>query len=491
MKETHPLSGLSEQERTEALHRFRIIQPFLEGRTTLKIAVRGQDVAYRTARRWVSRYRRSGLAGLARKRRQDRDSRQLEPELQQIIEGLALQKTRPSAAAIHRQVEEFAQQQGWPAPSYSVVYDVVRSLDPALVKLAHEGTKAYQQSYDLLYRREAGRPNEIWQADHSPLDIWLLEDENARRPWLTVIEDDYSRCIMGYYASFDHPNTLNTSLALRQAIWRKADPNWPLCGIPEVFYTDQGSDFTSRHLEQVAADLKMRLVFSTGGVPRGRGRIERFFRTVNQLLLHCLPGYGPGSRPLSKPQLSLEEFEQAFHRFLVHVYHHRSQEALKGTPQARWEANAFLPQLPESLEQLDLLLLRAARTRKVRRDGIHFQRMRYMDPTLAPYIGADVVIRYDPRDIAEIRVYHQSRFLCTAICQELAGQTVSLKEIIQARNRRRRQLQQELREYQATVDRLLNKRRQQEPQENLAEPPAPPALEPPPSPRLKRYYNEE
>jgi putative transposase len=48
-----------------------------------------------------------------------------------------------------------------------------------------------------------------------------------------------------------------------------------------VLYTDNGSDFTSQHLEQVAADLKMRLVFSTPGVARGRGRIERFFSTIS------------------------------------------------------------------------------------------------------------------------------------------------------------------------------------------------------------------
>jgi transposase InsO family protein len=56
-----------------------------------------------------------------------------------------------------------------------------------------------------------------------------------------------------------------TALALRQAIWRKEDARWKVCGIPEVLYTDNGSDFTSRHLEQVSADLKIRLVFSTPG----------------------------------------------------------------------------------------------------------------------------------------------------------------------------------------------------------------------------------
>jgi transposase InsO family protein len=65
-----------------------------------------------------------------------------------------------------------------------------------------------------------------------------------------------------------------TALALRQAIWRKPDPAWHVCGIPGVFYTGHGGDFTSAHLEQVAAELKIQLVFTTPGQPRGRGKIE-------------------------------------------------------------------------------------------------------------------------------------------------------------------------------------------------------------------------
>ena len=60
-----------------------------------------------------------------------------------------------------------------------------------------------------------------------------------------------------------------------------------------------------------------------------------------------------------------------------------------------------------------------------------------MDPTLAGYVKEDVVIRYDPADLAEIRVFHQDRFVCRAICQELAGSTVSLKEIEKAAERRK------------------------------------------------------
>jgi putative transposase len=482
------LTELSEQQRTQTLQRFHIIQPFLEGKITLKAAALAKSIPYGTARRWVRRYRRDGLVGLAYKRRQDRDQRRMELELQQIIEGLALQKTKPTAAAIYRQVKEIAQEKAWSVPSYSSVYDIVRSLDPALVKLAREGTKAYQQSYDLLYRREAQRPNEIWQADHTMLDIWLLNEKGeTAKPWLTVIEDDYSRCIAGYFLSFKHPNTLHTGLALRQAIWRKPQANWRICGIPEVFYTDNGGDFTSRHMEQVSADLKMRLVFSIPGMPRGRGRVERFFRTVNQLFLHQFPGYAPAGKPIKPPRLTLADFDALFKEFLLTEYHQRVQKELDSSPQARWEVDSFLPQMPESLEQLDLLLLTVATTRRVRRDGIRFQNLRYLDLSLAAYIGEDVVIRYDPRDMAEIRVYHNDAFLCRAVCQELADQTITLQEIIRARNRRRRALQGTIKERSALIQTYLDVH--EEPP-SIAETESEPDPPEPSQKRLKRYYNE-
>lgn len=118
----------------------------------------------------------------------------------------------------------------------------------------------------------------MWQADHTLLDIIVLDDQGEpARPWLTIIIDDYSRAISGYFLSVQAPSAWQTALALHQAIWRKSDPTWTICGIPHVLYTDNGSDFTSTHIEQVCADLKIRLIFSLPGKPRGRGRIERFF----------------------------------------------------------------------------------------------------------------------------------------------------------------------------------------------------------------------
>jgi putative transposase len=148
-----------------------------------------------------------------------------------------------------------------------------------------------------------------------------------------------------------------------------------------------------------------------------------------------------------------------------------------------------------SLEQLDLLLLTVAKPRIVRRDGIRFLGMRYLDPTLAAYVGESVLLRYDPRDIAEVRVFYQDRFLCRAICQELAGATVPLRDILRARNRHRRDLRQILRERAQVVESLVAMHRghpsaPEEATATGAEPGEPDRRVSASPQRLKRYYNE-
>ena len=485
---TTPLTNLSEEERARALERYHLLRPYLENEATLAEVAEVAGVSLRTARYWVRRYRQEGLAGLARKPRRDKDRPKIAPDLRQLIEGLALQKPPLSAAAIQRQVATVARDRGEKPPSYSLVYDVVRKIDPALVTLAHEGTKAYCDAFDLVHRREAEAPNAIWQADHSELDI-LVKDEkgNPRKPWLTVILDDYSRAVAGYFLSLHAPSAIQTSLALRQAIWRKAVPAWHVCGIPEVLYTDHGSDFTSHHIEEVAADLKIRLIFSTVAKPRGRGKLERFFETLTQVLLPRLPGFSPGDCVVRGTKLTLEQLAKELETFLVHEYHLAPHSTTKEPPQARWEKGGFLPQMPASLEQLDLLLLTVPTTRKVHSDGIRFLGMRYIDPTLAAFVGEQVLLRYDPRDVAEVRVFHHDRFICRAICQELAGQTVALREIVQARNDRRRALRQTIEERRRTVDSLLDAKRWSVPEDEHAAPRPEPHDE---TPKLKRYFNE-
>ena len=135
-------------------------------------------------------------------------------------------------------------------------------------------------------------------------------------------------------------------------------------------------------------------------------------------------------------------------------------------------------------------MLTVPKGRRIHQDGIRFMGMRYIDPTLAAYVGEEVVLRYDPRDMAEIRVFYHDRFLCRAICQELAGETVALREIVNARNGRRRQLRETLQSRRRLVDSLLEAKRAT-PAKQEQKPSSQPS-EPPPAPvKLKRYFCDE
>ena len=369
------LAMLGEDGRAEAHRRWLVLRAHLEGGVPLTRVATQSGIPHQTLQRWLARYQAGGLAGLGRTPRADRGRSRFPKPLRLLAEGLALRTPVPSAAQVHRQVTVVAKQEGWPVPSYSWVYAIVCGIDPALRTLAVEGTRRYAEVFELVYRRQAGSPNEIWQADHTELDLWVVTPAgHPARPWLTVIEDDYSRAIAGYAVNLGAPSALQTALALRQAIWRKAETGWHVCGIPAVFHTDHGSDFTSRHLEQAAADLGMRLVFSLPWRPRGRGKVERYMNTINQMCLSALPGYVPrGTKDRAgQARLSLAELDVALGAFIVTDYNNRVHSETGQRPQAHWEAGGFLPRLPESLDQLDLLLLTVPKPRKVHPDGIRF-----------------------------------------------------------------------------------------------------------------------
>lgn len=73
MDDSQTPTELSEIERERALARYRIVQPFLEGRSSLTAIAREQGFKLRTLQHWVARYRQQGLRGLARQKRSDAD----------------------------------------------------------------------------------------------------------------------------------------------------------------------------------------------------------------------------------------------------------------------------------------------------------------------------------------------------------------------------------------------------------------------------------
>jgi len=482
-------AAMDGQQRKQAMARFAVLRSHLEDDVPLTRAAGEAGVPIRTAERWLARYRQGGLANLVRATRRDAGTHQLPADLVALVEGMALKRPRSSAAAIHRRITAAAKAQGWRVPSYGTVHAIIAALNPGLVTLAQDGPAAFRDRFELVHRHRAELPNALWQADHTLLDLLILDEAGKpARPWLTTVVDDHSRAIAGYTVFLGAPCVLNTCLALRHAIWRKADPAWPVCGIPDVLYVDHGSDFTSQHLDQVAASLRFRIVYSAIGRPQGRGKVERLFGTFNTELLPELAGHLAGSKPATPPRLSLAELDRAIGTFVAGTYHVRPHSETGETPLDAWRGDGFLPRSPESLQDLDLLLVMLAKPRCVRRDGIHFQGLRYIDPVLAAYVGETVTIRYDPRDLSEVRVFHGHQFLCRAVSKDHAGEAFTLKDIEAARRAHRRSLRVTINERVARVADFL-------PAQPSSPPKSVPAAKQPPAtakrPKLRIYQADD
>ena len=162
-------------ERKLALERFRLLEPHLQNGRELRSVSEGSGVTFRTLQRWVANYKRHGLAGLVRKGRIDvGERRTTSPRLREAIEGLALEKPPLPLTSVHRQAKQFAQLIGEPAPTYWIVRDIVLSLPNDLRTLAQHGTRRFGELYEMVHRREASRPNALWQADHAQLTFSLF-----------------------------------------------------------------------------------------------------------------------------------------------------------------------------------------------------------------------------------------------------------------------------------------------------------------------------
>src|SRR4051794_38641830 len=98
-RRTASLAGRGEEGQARAMARFAVLRPHLEEGVPLARAAGEAGVPPRTAQRWLARYRRDGLAGLARPVRSDAGAHRAPPEPVALVEGSGLKRPPASAPA--------------------------------------------------------------------------------------------------------------------------------------------------------------------------------------------------------------------------------------------------------------------------------------------------------------------------------------------------------------------------------------------------------
>jgi putative transposase len=174
------------------------------------------------------------------------------------------------------------QDEGAEVPSRTVFCDALkRDVSPAERAYARHGEDG-RRRYSVYRRWEPQARNEVWEADHDKLEISALPLRGTRlvRPWLTVIEDGFSRLVMGWALSL-YPMTAEVLVAIREAIVIDEERG-PWGGLPELIRFDSGREFLATVVKRAAGELGCAALPAAPYSPHQKGKVERLLRTIGE-----------------------------------------------------------------------------------------------------------------------------------------------------------------------------------------------------------------
>ena len=310
----------------------------------------GRVVSYspETLRKWLYRYRNGGLPALADARRKNLGSHESVP--QKIEERLFELRQEHQRWPLSRLLRQLLEEKLWnrATPSRATLYRFAQTAnlqrDPHLTHHTPARPFAYQDF------------GQLWMADflHGPK---IRVKGKKRKTYLHAIIDDATRYIVraGFFISEDTEVLMKELMAAVRTYGR-----------PLRFYTDNGACYASKHLKFVCANLGVHLIHTPPGKPRGRGKVERFFRTVRD-------GFLDGDKPVAH---TLEGLNIAFKEWLA-LYHKSIHSSLGISPlQKRLSRETVCRMLPESVD-IESLFRMKRRCRVYLNNTIRFKRRSY------------------------------------------------------------------------------------------------------------------
>jgi putative transposase len=324
-----------------------------------------------TLDRWIWEWRRAGFDALVPSPRQSQP--RTPAEVLELASALKKENPGRSAAQIRRILSA---QHGW-APDE-------RTLQRMFVRTGLNRVATGEPVTPGVFGRfEAERPNEIWTGDalHGPR-------VEGRKTYLFAFIDDHSRAVVGHRWGFAE-DTVRLAAALRPALAAR--------GVPEHVYVDNGSAFVDSWLLRACAKLGIKLVHSAPGRPQGRGKIERFFRTVGDgFVVEIAAGDGKPGRQVH----DLAEMNRLFTAWVENVYHRRQHSETGMAPLARWMTGAPFP-VPAPADLAEAFRWSEHRTvSKTALVSLHGNRYQ-----VAPHlVGRRVELVFDPFDLTFLRV---------------------------------------------------------------------------------------
>jgi putative transposase len=230
-----PSSG-AEQRWLKALERRPELRQLIDAPTRSRADVEAAasrlglhvSTVYRLLRRFALEQTAEAITGQARgwRRGRSRLPASIENAIDAAIQDFFLTPETPSVAALHREIAQRCRAEDLPVPAMSTVQRRLRKLSRKVVAARREGREAAEAQTMRPGRFQVDLPNALWQIDHSPADVVIVDVETRApigRPWITLVIDVASRVITGLHVSLEAPSVISVGMALRHAILDKTE----------------------------------------------------------------------------------------------------------------------------------------------------------------------------------------------------------------------------------------------------------------------------
>jgi putative transposase len=263
---------------------------------------------------------------------------------------------------------------------------------------------------------------DLVQMDHSPANVMLVDSvrrEALGRPWVTLLIEVWSRCILGFYVSFGDPSIFRCGRAVANALLSK-QPLLTSLGIADEypmhgFFKRLHADHAGSHRAEVFRSACHAYGIDPDVRPRGPahfgGHIERLIGTMCEKML-LLPGATGGDVTKrdghdveAAATMTIEEFERWFVREICR-YHHTPHDGLgRIAPAQRWqdgaaEHGALVPLGIDVVQLTRRFLPWVERT--ITAGGVRIDHRRYWHESFATRLGLKIMIHVDERTIQEV-----------------------------------------------------------------------------------------
>ena len=398
-----------------------------------------------------SRLKRYGVAALAGKKRGAGTSKiDAHPVLREFVLGMIARKPDIAMPHLYKGLcERFGEKFDLPSQANLWRWVVRWKEENAELFEAMRNPDRWKGSYMVAFGKldeDVERPNQRWELDSTPADILLTDG----RYNLIGVVDVFTRRAMLLVSK----TSKATAIA---ALMRRAMLAW---GVPETIKTDNGKDYTSKHLTRCLQGLGIEQTLCPPFQPWQKGHIESFFGTFNHDLLELMPGYIGHNVAAREAIRARESFAdrlfkkggkceiqlnaeglQLFCDDWCQAYAGRVHSELGRSPLARLaSAQGWVKREIENERALDVLLAEAPRggARTVEKKGIRLFSRWFIAPELADIPRQRVQVRFDPADFGRLYVFDgEGAFICRAEAPELTG--IDRQKVAQEATKRQRQ----------------------------------------------------